>query len=76
MHELDRETNEAMRDGAEYAVMDMEGNTVTEWVTPDEDGTIAFDFSSEVREFEIAMRLPDGTILVGEHTHVEVEDEQ
>lgn len=76
MPELDPETNARIREGAEYAVLDMEGNAVTPWITPDEDGTLEFDFSSEVREYEIGMRLSDGTVMIGEHTLVEVEDEK
>jgi hypothetical protein len=76
MPELDPEQNEQIREGAEYAVVDMDGNAVTPWVSPDEDGTVQFDFSSDVREYELAMKLPNGTVIVGEHTVVEVEDEK
>jgi hypothetical protein len=53
-----------------YALFTLDGEQITEWLQPDEDGELTFDFSSDVEEFEIGMRLGDGTVLFGEHTQI------
>lgn len=72
MSDAAKELADDLKADADFAIFTLDGERITEWVRPDEDGSMTFDFSNTITDFEIAMRLPDGTILLGEETHIEV----
>jgi hypothetical protein len=76
MPELDADQLNDLKEGGSYAIFEANtGEQVTEWAYPDENGEITFDFSRTVTEFEIGLKLEDGTILLGEHTTIEAVEE-
>jgi hypothetical protein len=61
--------------GSKTVVLE-EPEQVTPWQKPDDEGGLEFDFSNNVRTFEIYMRLGDGTVIKGEHTDISITGEE